>query len=122
MIVKYKSFLHQDQLKKQKELKDNFLKNYEEGTIDFPPTYKLSTFFSMQALRTNSTAKEEFLAGLTVSSIGLVLHCKDLATVANTRQEAVIIDLFWLNSKKSYQGLFSICPKTVKEGPVNSSE
>lgn len=37
----YSSLFHRDQLSLQKELQENFLQKFEEGVINFPPTYKL---------------------------------------------------------------------------------
>jgi hypothetical protein len=39
--VNYFSYLHKEQLANQPALRQDFLKRFEEGSIDFPPTYKM---------------------------------------------------------------------------------
>lgn len=39
--MNYLSLLNKDQLRKQRDLKQKFLTSFEEGDIEFPPTYKL---------------------------------------------------------------------------------
>lgn len=41
--MKYLDLIERDQLNRQKTLKQNFLLQFEENPISFPPTYKLGT-------------------------------------------------------------------------------
>jgi len=41
--LKYREMLEREQLQGQKELRRDFLLRFEEGPIDFSPTYKMGT-------------------------------------------------------------------------------
>ena len=41
--------IDKDQLRMQKVLQQSFLKQFEEGKIDFPPTYKIGKVIDMKA-------------------------------------------------------------------------
>lgn len=66
--MNFSSLFHLDQLTLQKELQDNFLQKFQEGTITFPPTYKLGNSVPTQVSKRENTAKKEFQAGLIASS------------------------------------------------------
>ena len=40
--VGYCSYLKEEQMVNQQDLQEHFWKVFEEGNIDFPPTYKMS--------------------------------------------------------------------------------
>jgi hypothetical protein len=47
--ISYSALFHRDQLNSQEDLKKSFLAQFQEGNIQFPPTYKLSKPFTIQA-------------------------------------------------------------------------
>lgn len=71
------SLLKKDQLRKQKDLKHNFLTYFEEGNIEFPPTYKLGNTFLIQIFTLKPTVEIASQAGPIASSIKPALPFKD---------------------------------------------
>lgn len=43
-VIGYSKMLKKDQLRNQEELTSNFLMKFEEGEINFPPTYKIGLY------------------------------------------------------------------------------
>lgn len=61
--MKYSQLFSRDQLRSQIELKNDFLQKFEEGQIQFPPTYKLGKKYTMQASILLNIADKEFQDG-----------------------------------------------------------
>ena len=65
--------VEREQLRGQKELKRDFLLRFEEGPINFNPTYKMGTWGSNKEWIKTSIVEREFQVGLTASSTVAVI-------------------------------------------------
>lgn len=68
-VQNYSSMVDKDQLLLQQELKDRFLRQFEEGTIDFPPTYKIGTPADIKESTVGSTTRRGYPDGQIVYSV-----------------------------------------------------